>query len=78
MYEDLARMYALHPDVQRWMREVCPGALRHLTGSLIAAAHGPRWHSSLQTRTELQWLYRSLEKQRKSWRETTETELGQA
>ena len=64
MYEALARMYALHPEVQRWMRTVCPGALRHLTGSLLAAAHSSRWHASLKTRTELLWLYRSLEKAR--------------
>ena len=78
MYEDMTRAYALNPNVQRWMRLVCPGALRHLTGSLLAAAHGPRWHASLQTRTELQWLYRSLEKPQQSRRETTETEIGQA
>ena len=78
MYEDMTRAYALNPNVQRWMRLVCPGALRHLTGSLLAAAHGPRWHASLQTRTELQWLYRSLEKPQQSRRETKETEIGQA
>ena len=62
MYEALARTYALHPVVQQWMRSICPGALRHLTGSLLTAAHSTRWRASLKTRTELLWLYRSLEK----------------
>ena len=78
MYEDMARMYALNPNMQRWMCEVCPGALRHLTGSLIAAAHGPRWHASLQTKTELQWLYHSLEMSQQSRREMAESEKEQA
>ena len=78
MYEDLARAYALNPSVQRWMREVCPGALRHLTGSLIAAAHGSRWHSSLQTRAELMWLYRSLEKPQSLRRKMAASEKEQA
>lgn len=78
MYEDMARAYALNPNMQRWMRLVCPGALRHLTGSLLAAAHGPRWHASLQTRTELQWLYRSLEKPQQSRREMAASEKEQA
>ena len=78
MYEDMAHVYALNPNMQRWMCEVCPGALRHLTGSLIAAARGPRWHASLQTKTELQWLYRSLEKTQQSRREMEESEKEQA
>lgn len=78
MYEALAQTYALCPEVQRWMRKVCPGALRHLTGSLIAAAHSPRWHASLKTRMELLWLYRSLEMSQRVRREHTETEQRQA
>ena len=78
MYEAMARTYALHPEVQRWMREVCPGALRHLTGSLLNAAHGSRWHSSLKTRTELTWLHRSLEKPQRIRREWAETGKKQA
>ena len=61
MYETMAQMNALRPDVQEWMRRVSPGALRHLTGSLLSAARKGRWHASLKTRTELLWLYRSLE-----------------
>ena len=61
MYETMAQMYALRPDVQEWMRHVSPGALRHLTGSLLSATRKGRWHASLKTRTELLWLYRSLE-----------------
>lgn len=78
MYEALAQMYALRPEVQRWMYKVCPGALRHLTGSLIAAAHSPRWHASLKTRMELLWLYRSLEKPQRGRHEKAETEKRQA
>ena len=78
MYEAMAQTYALHPEVQRWMCKVCPGALRHLTGSLIAAAHSPRWHASLKTRMELLWLYRSLEMPQRERRERTETEQKQA
>ena len=78
MYEALARTYALRPEVQRWMRQVCPGALRHLTGSLLAAAHSPRWHASLKTRMELLWLYRSLEMPQRIRRERAETEQRQA
>ena len=78
MYEALAQTYALRPEVQRWMCKVCPGALRHLTGSLIAAAHSPRWHASLKTRMELLWLYRSLEKPQRVRRERAETEQKQA
>lgn len=78
MYEAMAQTYALRPEVQRWMCKVCPGALRHLTGSLIAAAHSPRWHASLKTRMELLWLYRSLEMPQRERRERTETEQKQA
>lgn len=78
MYEALAQTYALHPEVQRWMIKVCPGALRHLTGSLIAAAQSPRWHASLKTRMELLWLYRSLEKPKRVRREWAETGKKQA
>ena len=78
MYEALAQTYALRPEVQRWMRKVCPGALRHLTGSLVAAAHSPRWHASLKTRMELLWLYRSLEMPRRKPRERVKTEQKQA
>ena len=78
MYEALTRTYALHPGVQSWMREACPGALRHLTGSLLAAAHSARWHASLKTRTELLWLYRSLEKPQRARRERLVSTLGQA
>ncbi|MBR5909318.1 MAG: cobaltochelatase subunit CobN [Schwartzia sp.] len=78
MYEALAQTYALRPEVQRWMCKVCPGALRHLTGSLIAAAHSPRWHASLKTRMELLWLYRSLEKPQRVRHERAETEQKQA
>lgn len=78
MYEALARTYALHPAVQEWMREVCPGALRHLTGSLLAAAQSSRWHVSLKTRTELLWLYRSLEKPQRARRERTASQREQA
>ena len=78
MYDALAQTYALRPEVQRWMRGVCPGALRHLTGSLIAAAHSPRWHASLKTRMELLWLYRSLEMPQRKPRERVETEQKQA
>ncbi len=69
MYEEMARMYALSPTVQRWMLKTCPGALRHLTGSLLAAARGTRWRASLKTRTELMWLYSALESQRRGRRE---------
>lgn len=78
MYEALAQTYALRPEVQRWMCKVCPGALRHLTGSLITAAHSPRWHASLKTRMELLWLYRSLEIPQRGRRERTETGKIQA
>ncbi len=78
MYEALARTYALHPAVQHWMHSVCPGALRHLTGSLIAAARGPRWHASLKTRTELLWLYQALERPKRIRRERTEAKPVQA
>lgn len=78
MYEALARTYALHPEVQGWMREVCPGALRHLTGSLLAAAHSSRWHASLKTRTELLWLHRSLERPQRVRREWAATGQKQA
>ncbi len=78
MYEALAQTYALRPEVQRWMIKVCPGALRHLTGSLIAAAQSPRWHASLKTRMELLWLYRSLEKPQRVRREWAEKEQKQA
>ena len=78
MYEALAHTYALRPEVQRWMIKVCPGALRHLTGSLIAAAQSPRWHASLKTRMELLWLYRSLEKPQRVRREWAETGQKQA
>ena len=78
MYEALARTYALHPGVQRWLREACPGALRHLTGSLIAATRGPRWHASLKTRTELLWLYRALERPQRIRRERATASLEHA
>ena len=61
MYEAMAQMYALQPNVQEWMRRVSPGALRHLTGSLLSATRKGFWHARLKTRTELLWLYRSLE-----------------
>ena len=78
MYEALARTYALHPAVQRWLRESCPGALRHLTGSLIAATRGSRWRASLKTRTELSWLYRSLEQPKRIRRERAKANREQA
>ena len=78
MYEELAQTYALCPEVQRWMCKVCPGALRHLAGSLLTAAHSPRWHASLKTRMELLWLYRSLERPQRTRHDRTATEQKQA
>ncbi len=74
MYEAFARRYALHPGMQDWMRAVCPGALRHLTGSLLSAARAGRWRASLRTRTELTWLYGALARGRAAGDETRAAE----
>lgn len=61
MYETLAEKYALDADMQAWMKEVNPWALRRIAEKLLEAQQRGMWEARSETLDELRKLYLDIE-----------------
>ena len=57
MYEKYAEKYVMDPNVQEWMRDVNPWALKRTVEVLLEASQRELWHAKDETLKELQKLY---------------------
>jgi cobaltochelatase CobN len=53
MYERLAAAYALDPQMQKWLKEVNPHALRNILDKLLETIERGMWHTSEDMRDRL-------------------------
>lgn len=61
MYDGFAQKYALDPEMQRWMQEVNPWALRRIAAKLLEAEKRGMWQPDLAVKEKLQKLYLNIE-----------------
>ncbi|MEM4473431.1 MAG: cobaltochelatase subunit CobN [Candidatus Bathyarchaeia archaeon] len=61
MYEELAKKYALNPEMQEWMKKVNPYALQNILERLMEAIERGMWQASEEIKAKLRSLYLSLE-----------------
>lgn len=61
MYDDLARKYALDPDIRKWMEKVNPWALDRIASVLLEAEQRGMWKPSGDLKEELQALILEVE-----------------
>lgn len=61
MYEGLAKKYALDKELQEWMKDVNPWALKRIAEKLLEAVQRQMWQAEKQTLSDLQNLYLSIE-----------------
>lgn len=61
MYESLAEKYALEPQIQQWMQQVNPWALKRIAEKLLEAQQRGMWQARQETLDHLKNLYLSIE-----------------
>ena len=61
MYESLAEKYALEPQIQQWMQQVNPWALKRIAEKLLEAQQRGMWQARQETMDQLKNLYLSIE-----------------
>lgn len=61
MYESLAEKYALEPQIQQWMQQVNPWALKRIAEKLLEAQQRGMWQARQETLDQLKNLYLSIE-----------------
>jgi cobaltochelatase CobN len=57
MYQTLAERFLFDEQVQEWINENNPYAMRHMTGRLLEAIDRSMWSPDAQTRDQLESLY---------------------
>lgn len=61
MYDDLAKKYALDPEIKEWMKEVNPWALSRIASVLLEAEQRGMWNPSGHLKKDLQDLFLEIE-----------------
>ncbi|MDO4177958.1 MAG: cobaltochelatase subunit CobN [Phascolarctobacterium sp.] len=61
MYDDLAKKYALDPEIKKWMEEVNPWALHRIAEVLLEAEQRQMWNAKPEIKAELQKLLLAME-----------------
>jgi cobaltochelatase CobN len=67
MYAQIARAYALNPEMQQWMKQVNPFALQNILEKLLEAAARGMWHADPDTEARLRDAYLEMEGQIEEW-----------